>query len=231
MSSASRTELKKETHIGHINTRYLLNKVHEIAILLKDSKIDILGISETHLNPTHDDSLFLIPNHVFYRKDSKSKVGHTGMCVYINSSIAPFVKRRYDLESEKIESIWLELKTSHASPVLIGFVYRHPSEPICWYDTFHDLLDNTCLKNRKLLLLGDFNIDENSSIHPLWQATKDIYSLKQLVTTCTRIDPRTGSSTLLDHIYTNSKEHVVNIHTWSVSFSDHNPISCSLSIT
>ena len=224
---SSQVSKKRSVKIGHINTRYLLNKVHEISLLLQNSEIDIFGVSESHLQSSHDINLFEIPSYTLIRKDADNKPGHTGLCVYFSNSIGEYIRRRPEFENNKIESIWLELKTNASKSLLIGFIYRHPNESVSWYDEFNDTLDLVCAKNNNVILLGDFNIDLNNSVHPSWDATKHLFNLKQIISKDTRTDPGTGKSSLLDHIYTNSINNISDTSTWSISFSDHNPICCS----
>ena len=138
-SSVSKTSQHyRKLQVGHVNVYHLQNKVHDVCALLneKSSCIHILGLSETRL-PTDINKEFLnIPGYAFKKRKAKVS-GHLGMGMYIHNSIWPLVKRRKDLESKNVESMWLEFRPHTAArPVYIGYVYRRPKSPDIWYDDF-----------------------------------------------------------------------------------------------
>jgi hypothetical protein len=59
----------KGLKIAHINICSLRNKVHEIDNLLTSENINILGISETHLDNSFDDAVVTIHGYRICRKD------------------------------------------------------------------------------------------------------------------------------------------------------------------
>jgi hypothetical protein len=72
--------------------------------------------------------------------------------------------------------------------------------------------------------MGDFNLDLQKP-QPSWESTFSIYGLNQLVNEPTRVTPT--SSTLLDHIYTNNDNKIVNVRLSDVSVSDHSATMCT----
>ena len=64
---------------------------------------------------------------------------------------------RTDLESDKVDSLWIELQFPVRS-VFIGFTCRNLKD-IVWEDQFCNMLDNIVSLNKEYSLLGDFNID------------------------------------------------------------------------
>ena len=70
-----------------------------------------------------------IPNYCISRKDSIA-IGQTGIAVYIHNSIADITHRRQDLESGRVECIWLELKPSTNAPNI--FVCFFIQKPFCF---------------------------------------------------------------------------------------------------
>ncbi len=81
--------------------------------MLKSSpKIDVLTLSETHLQygKTDEDpeTLYSIHGYSFLNKPSKSGKGG-GVAVYISDQMT--YNRRLDLETDKIECIWVEMKS------------------------------------------------------------------------------------------------------------------------
>ena len=207
--------------IAHINIYHLFNKLHDVSVLLNgNSPIDILGISETRQLP-HCPSL---PNYTFFNRDS-NYIGHTGMGIFIRNNIIGHIKRRHDLESPEVESMWLELKQKSRA-TLIGFVYRNPASTYNWYDDFISMMDKINKKDPNVLILGDFNID---LLMPQisWECTTSLFGLHQLIDEPTRIT--SSSATLIDHIYTNNLNMISDVHTSDIHISDHKPIFCKWS--
>ena len=212
------------THIGHLNVYHLPNKIADISLLLnKTPKIHILGLSETWLNSKHNDDILSIPNYQILRRDTEQQ-GHTGLVAYIHNSVYPFIKRRTDLETSKIECMWIEIKCSMSSPLLLGYVYRHPDSTDEWQENFVQMMDTITPSNRNILLQGDFNVNLLEP-HPSWQSTLTLFGLKQIVTKPTRISLTTTS--LLDHIYTNNTSLFTNVEVPEKSISDHFPTICT----
>ena len=96
-----------------------------------------------------DNGEIQISGYLAERGDS-SYIHHTGLCVYIKNDLQYL--RRKDLESDEVESLWIELQLPLRS-VFIGFIYRNPKDIIIWEDQFF------LSQNKEYLLFGDFNID------------------------------------------------------------------------
>ena len=140
--------------ICHINTNHIINKIDEISHILFSNNLDIFGVSESRMNVDNNDDENQIPGYFAERRDP-SFIHHRGLCVYIKCDIQ--YTRRKDLESEEVESLWIELQLPSRS-VFIGFIYRNPRDMIVWEDQFCDMLDNIVSLNKEYLLLGDFNM-------------------------------------------------------------------------
>ena len=141
-----------------------------------------------------------VSEHGNVRKGA-ARFQHTGLVVYIHSSVSKIVRRRPDLESEAVESVWLEIQTRKSS-ILVGYIYRNPASTFDWYDQFFTVMDRVQGCNLYVVLWGDFNIDMQKS-NPAWDSTISLFALNQMIASLTRITPH--SSTLIDHIYTSVK--------------------------
>ena len=113
---------------------------------LKEFPYDILSLSKTSLDEKTQSSAFNIDNYAFERKDRKSHGG--GVACYIREDIK--YMRRYDLESETLECMWLELKQRRGPAFFLGVYYRKPDSDID--DHLNDLEENfekcTCTIHR-----------------------------------------------------------------------------------
>lgn len=112
------------------------------------------------------------------------------------------VKIRMDLRSNEIEALWLQVHIPHLKPILVGCCYRLPNANSGYLDKICDMIEVEQLKStqievcevcdyaNKMYLLGDFNINWNSSDCPLKNkllSTTDACSLTQNVTQPTRV--------------------------------------------
>ena len=113
----------KGLKILHQNINGLIRKKHLIQQILQNFKgIYIFSLSETHLSSCKIAETD-IPGYTFISKHRKTGSGG-GVGAYISSSI-PF-ERRYDLENELIECIWIEILFPNTKGLLLGIVYRPP---------------------------------------------------------------------------------------------------------
>ena len=92
------------TSFGLINARSLLPKVDELAVLVDDSEMDIVDITESWLHKDIDDNLLSISGYNIHRNDRTFSRGG-GVCVYCSQNIP--CQQRFELENPNFECIWL----------------------------------------------------------------------------------------------------------------------------
>lgn len=218
---------KKGIHVACINIQHLLPKRDEIRLHLGgNNSSDIFGLVETFLTAEVSESDISIPNFSIERRDRLHKKGG-GIVIYLKENV-PY-KRRYDLETDGIESIWVEIKPDYVKPFLLNFVYRPPSSKAAWVHLFELQLDQIDSIGLETHILGDFNLDtfldcNEWKFHSTqWSDLVSNHGLKQLIKSPTRITKT--SSTLIDHIYTNRAELISEVLVPCYSISDHFPIA------
>ena len=79
------------------------------------SECHLLGITESRLDFT-DHSISILDYYII-RRDPQLP-GQTEIAVHVHQSVQAIVHRRRDLENDKIECIWLELKLHALGPSL-----------------------------------------------------------------------------------------------------------------
>ena len=216
----SNHKTKQQKHkclnIGHLNINSLQNKAQDLNVFFQQTtNFHLFGITEARLNEKIQNNLLSIPDYVIHRRDA-TLPGHTGIAVYVHSSIAKSVKRRKDLESKHIEILWLELKTNKASPILIGYIYRNPAALSSWNIDFTQMMDG--IKQENIILLGDLNIDLFKP-NLDWECITSSLGLTQIINTATRIAEQSAtaakaakqSATLIDHIYSKKMSFIKKI--------------------
>ena len=135
----------------------------------------VLGNSETFLDHAWADTSLAVEGYQRYRADRPFAQGG-GLLVYAPTHLA--VKRRFDLELEGIESIWLEFNFPRSSPILVCFVYRAPSEFISYLTLLEDMISRANFQvNTKFIVTGALNFDLLGSPRPC--STKSFFNIFQ----------------------------------------------------
>ena len=229
-------ELKKLTSIKgvkifHYNVRGLsLNFDHIVAMLKCFSNMDVVTLSETHLQCEKSDedpeALYFIPGYSFVNKPRKSGKGG-GVAAYISDWLT--FNRRFDLENDEIECIWLQMKPRKSSSYLTGVIYRLPDSskhlPKDFNNSFEEMLKKVCESSLETILLGDVNV--NYLVSGDGRDFKSIVSsngLKQIIRKATRICDTT--KTLIDIIATSNISTIVNHGVISTGIGDHEMVGC-----
>ncbi|MEW8544961.1 MAG: reverse transcriptase family protein, partial [Candidatus Thiodiazotropha sp.] len=206
-----------------MNIQGLSNKIDQIRLLLmsEQNQIQVFGLSESKLNDLHPDSYFEINGYQKpFRRDRGQNAGG-GLLVYVKDGVC--CKRRPDLENERLECIWLEVKPTKSKSFLIGHIYRPPNSSIVWNELFEECLENVLKEEKEMYILGDINRDLlNNQINKAWTDYIEPFGITQLVSEPTRVT--NDSRTLIDHIYSNCPENVNSIDVPKIGLSDHFPI-------
>ena len=104
-------------YILHLNTRSIRNNMNSISDL--PESYQILCFSETHLDDTIDSSSLQIEGFdTPLRKDRTRNGGGAMVCI---SSVLNY-KIRPDLENQRLETIWFEIKLKSQIILFIAFI-------------------------------------------------------------------------------------------------------------
>ena len=212
--------LKEGLRMGHLNINHAVNKLADIQSILCNSgkNFHIFGFSESRLTEHISDSDMFVPGYNILRNDPKIQK-ETGLLVYVNKCVN--IKRIAYLENFSIECIWLEISIKKTKPVLVGFIYRNPSELVDWIDRFERMMDAVANEMKETIILGDFNIDLLKP-NKRWTQIYELNNLHQVIEFPTRVTPT--SKTLIDHIYVSDKNNIVETNVPACGSSDHFPI-------
>lgn len=223
---------KSGLHIAHLNICHLMPKLDEIKSHLNNTPSpDILGITETFLNDKTRDNELHISKFKCERLDRKLNKRGGGIVVYIAEKV-PY-QRRIDVESDDIESVWIEILFPHTKSFLINFTYRPPSANQSWIEKYESQLENVDNMKLEYHILGDLNINyfpdnkRNPYSITRWKDVILKYGLKQSIKWPTRVTKH--GSTIIDHIYSSSTSFINEIFVSDLSISDHYPICFSRS--
>ena len=221
-------------HFCHLNVNSFLSKIDELRDITYYIKPTILGITESKLGRSVTNTEVNINGYSIIRND-RNRIGG-GVAYYIRDDLCFNIKNIF---SNSIEHAFFEILMPKVKLIAIGIFYRPPNKNDIFWNEFQQI-DR---KTNEIYLLGDFNINllqngkfilkENRSyklkrsISALVNKYKEFcqtFSLTEIIKEPTRITCST--STLLDHILTNSSEKVSQKWVIDVWMSDHQLIYC-----
>ena len=127
--------------MAHINGRGLFGKLTEITLVLQETKIDILGITKTHLSDKIRDEEIRIDGYNVQRLDRSNQKGG-GCLIYYRKSSDVILKPKIEVKS--VEATWIEV-ICRSQRLLIGTVYRPPKDKD-FYDRFKNISDHSWSK-------------------------------------------------------------------------------------
>lgn len=217
---------KRGLHIIHININSLLLKIEELRIIASKTNIAIIGITESKLDKTVLNNEIKIPGYNIIRADRNRHGG--GVLCYIRDNICFNERENF---SNEIENIFLDVLLPKTKPILVGILYRPPDQPGFLYKLSNAINNTTNFDNQEVYILGDLNINLRYTGRRIPNGIKryrefcTLHGLKQLIESPTRITQNT--STILDHILTNSKDMILEVGTLETGLSDHQLIYCT----
>ena len=217
-----------------MNVSSLTKNVDHFNILLNELNVnfDILAITESRIKKDSPSTVNLHLDYLVEQTSTETSAG--GTLLYINKTLSYQLKNDLKLyHLEEIESTFIEIICSKLTNVIVGCIYKHPTLQI--NDFKSDFISPLLLKllkesYKRILLLGDFNIDLlkselSDSINNFIDTLSSDFLLPRILLP-TRISK---TSTLIDNILSNSTslEEIESSNVTS-TFSDHFPQSIFL---
>ena len=215
--------------IGHQNIRGLWGKKDLLSEFLHDKNIKIFGVTESLLKSSIPSVMCKIRGYSFQRRDRGKNGGGVG--VYIKDGIDYL--RRPDLEHLETECIWLEILQKKSKSFLIGILYRPPDSSKHLHKNFLQTLSNVLStisnSNKEIIIIGDINANYlNNKDHKPLKELFQINGFHQTIKGATRITK--DSETLIDVIFTNTRNNLTKSEVVTSSLSDHDLIMCKRKI-
>ena len=182
-------------------------------MILKQTGVEIVTVSETKLSEEFPDSQFFIDGYTFpaYRRDRNKHGG--GLIVFTKKDL--ITKRKKEFESTDLEVICLELSISKRKWIIFS-VYHPPGSGnfANFFSELNKCVDMATRKYENIVIMGDINIDtDNDKAAGLNKMSEfcDIFDLDNLIrgNTCVTI----GHASSIDVILTNKKRSFKNIGT------------------
>ena len=222
-------------HIAHLNLQSFKNKIDIVKTHIALSNFDIFTFSESWLderlnNQMLDINAYNLIRHdrVWFVNDSTQPKRGGGVGMYIKEAYtySSNTYEAYNLSTNDIECLWIEIIRPSAKNITIGTLYRPPNGNVI---SFCDKLTETILdininNNKEIYILGDFNINYNLKRSENMRKLHEfelLTNLKQLINTPTRHE------NIIDLIFTNSLT-VSKYGVLDFAISDHELIYCTI---
>jgi hypothetical protein len=216
---------KRGLHLIHLNINSLLSKIDELREIAKISRAAVIGITESKLDDSVLDGEINIEGYDIVRSDRNRNGG--GVACYIRSDISFNVRDDFTAD---IENIFVDILMPKLKPILVGIVYRPPDQPGFLNKLSSSIANAKSFDLFEAYILGDFNINligknitSNSSKR--YKEFCTMHGLKQLINSPTRVTENTSS--LLDHILTNTYDKISEVGVIDAGLSDHQITYCT----
>ena len=216
-------------HFLHLNINSVLTKIDQVRIIAQKTNVAVFGLSESKIDNSVPDNEINIPGYKVLRADRNKHGG--GVLCYIRDDIT--YNRRENF-SKDTENIFVDILLPKTKPILIGIIYRPPDQ-VGFIRFLSDAISNAQnFENQEVYILGDININliPHGRLIPngvrAYREFCSLHGLTQIIKDPTRITENT--STLLDHILTNSCEKVSQFGVLDIGLSDHQMIFCTRKI-
>ena len=216
--------------MAFLNIVSLPKKIDEIWHSMSNKTIDLIAFNETRLDSSFTDNLIHLDDYDIIRKDRSRNGG--GVCIYLRSSMN--YKIRSDLIPSELEAVCVEITKPHSQPFIVTTVYRPPNASSDFFDHLEKLIKQIDDENKEMYLMGDLNCDmlkkEKLSNVPTKKLNSlyELYQLSQLIDEPTRITMTTSS--LIDHIITNTPEKISHSGVIHTGISDHSLVFAIIKI-
>ena len=196
-----------------------------------DFDFDVIGITETKIT---DNSLPLVTNfniEGYTFEYVPTPLASVGVGIYVSNLLYYSVIKR--TANKDFQGLWIEIRFDDRKNIICGCVYRQHSLPENFMQYIKNTIQNLDSKNKTIFLLGDFNIDllkagVNNYSHNFLLALQSSFMIPT-IDKPTRV--YNNSATLIDNIFTNSPDKIVNCSNIISDISNHYSQFCVTSIT
>lgn len=189
------------------------------------SKFKVIALSETWIDKDRGID-FCIDGYELYHSSRRNKKGG-GVALFVNSDLnCRPVECMTLVIDDLFECVTVEVDMEKKRNIIVTCVYRTLGSKV---ETFNESLEDLLCKvkeKKTFTMCGDFNIDLLSS--PRNTSTRDfldvVYSrgLYPLITKPSKIT--TSCATLIDHIFINAIENIIDSGLLVNDISDHLPV-------
>ena len=214
--------------IFHLNARSLVKNHKNLSHLLANihNKFSVLAITETWIKE-NDANELNFDGYNFINNPRTSKAGG-GVALYVDQRFTYKILTEFNVSDVNVlESLFVEITIPRMKNIIIGVIYRPPSEyTLEFLEKLNELVSGITKGNKYCYITGDFNLDllkhESHSITAQFLEALFSYGCLPMITKPTRITAH--SATLIDNIFTNNTKVSSKNGLIVSDISDHLPI-------
>lgn len=187
---------------------------------------DIIGVTETWLQPDFPTKFVEIENYIFLRNDRDSRGGGVG--IYIRRNLKFKLYETNEVENNGLEHIWVKINL-HNEWIGIGVVYKPPMIEYDKLEVLEDIFLNINMETDQVIIMGDLNVDllKNNAATRYLKSTLEYMNLNQCIEEPTRITEQTES--LIDIIAVSKNINIQDSGTKDMlNMTDHQLVYCTL---
>ena len=144
---------RRGLHFIHLNINSLLPKIDELRHIAKETKVQVIGISETKIDNSVPNEEISIEGYDILRLDRNRRGG--GVACYIRNDISFNQINAFPTETE---NIFFDIFLPNSHSITVGIFYRPPNQ-----SNFLDNISNDFTKlyteKKEIIILGDLNIN------------------------------------------------------------------------
>ena len=202
----------------------------ELAKLMHDHELDVLGLNETRLSKDIRDSEVSVEGYDIYRHDRDTSGG--GVAIYVKDTLSH--QKREDIRDPNLEIIGIEITPRHAKSYIVLCWYRPPTEgtDVSTFEALTNIIKKLDAEGKEIILVGDTNCDYKKPKDCNTRKLKLIYSefqFEQLIKDFTRVAATTSSNngeistskTIIDHFSTNRPNFISYSGVIKLGMRDH----------
>ena len=139
----------------YTNAHSMGNKQEELEAIVQQASYDLVAITETWWDHSHDWSAAM-DGYKLFRKDRQGRRGG-GVALYVKEC---FEVTELMTGENKVESLWVKIRArANKADILVGVCYRPPNQDEDTDGVFYEQLPEAA-RSPALVLMGDFNFPD-----------------------------------------------------------------------
>jgi hypothetical protein len=151
-----RCKYRNNMIVSHLNVNSLNLKFNEVHDLIVRSKFEVIVLSETKLDESYQNALYVIEGYNMYRQDKRSNSG--GMMIYVSKNL-PSTNGNINNCNDDIECMSVEITLSETKLLLVG-MYKNPKmSPNSFKIYFEKTCEEVLEKYENVIITGDLNFN------------------------------------------------------------------------
>ena len=129
----------------------------ELAKLMHDHELDVLGLNETRLSKDIRDSEVSVEGYDIYRHDRDTSGG--SVAIYVKDTLSH--QKRENIRDPNLEIIGIEITPRHAKSYIVLCWYRPPTEgtDVSTFEALTNIIKKLDAEGKEIILVGDTNCD------------------------------------------------------------------------